>query len=160
MAAVVITGGQLHWRYHVELFNDRHLRPDADIPGVGRRLVLPRSRPNSAQRNRGRSRAAFPSARRSRERSLFRAAGSSACRRAGGRADDNHPIADHRRCVQSEFAGFEIDFCRSPVSIDDAVLAEQGDPLPRLRVEGDQVARRDVDDALLLAVAPVGHAAA
>ena len=64
--------------------------------------------------------------------------------------------------MQPDFAGDQIDLLIVvQLQIHHAVLAEAWDRNAGLRIQRDQpVARRDIEDAFLLAVGPVGQAAA
>ncbi len=80
------------------------------------------------------------------------------------RADDHRILGDHRRRLQTDLAGGEVGeegLIVVELQIHGAVLAERFDGRAGLRIERDQaVSRRDIEDALFLAVGPIGHAAA
>ena len=80
-------------------------------------------------------------------------------------ADDDHVSDDERRRVQPDLARDRIDFFsaaddRGFLQVDQTVLAEPGDARTAPGVERDQLKpQRDVENPLLLAVAPVREAA-
>src|SRR5262249_47603223 len=78
------------------------------------------------------------------------------------RRTDHHDIAhDDRGRVQADLAFFGNRSIQPLVEVDDAVLAEAWHRPAGLCVEGNQmITRRDMEDALLAAVGPEGHAAA
>ena len=78
------------------------------------------------------------------------------------RADDHHVARHHRRRVQPDFAGLEIDLLIVvQLQIDDAVAAEARHRIAGLRVERDQpIAGRDVENPRFPTVGPVRQTAA
>ena len=64
--------------------------------------------------------------------------------------------------MDADFPAQRIDFLIVILfEIDHAIHAEARNPVPRLGVQGDHaIARREVDDALVLAIRPIGEAAA
>ena len=71
-----------------------------------------------------------------------------------GRADDDRVAGDHRRGLQPDLAGHEVDLLIVvELQIDHAARAEAGNRDARLRVERDQaVAGRDVENPLVVPV--------
>jgi len=77
-------------------------------------------------------------------------------------ADDDDVLGDDGRGMQTDLTRERIDrLIVVLLQIDDAVRAEPGNAIAGPGIERDElIAGRDVEDALLFAVAPIGEAAA
>ena len=142
-----------------EIFVDGDLRPDTRIARVLRRSVFPAVGTELA-RLRNRVKNPEPLAGPHVEAAYVALHVRLAARRDAGqmrRADDDHVLRDHRRGVEPDVAGDQIDLLIVVLTqVHDAVVAEVLDRRPGVRVERDQpVARRDIHNPLAPPIAPV-----
>src|SRR5439155_11822736 len=158
-----IAGRQLDWKIRdAELFVDGDLAPDAGVAGVGPGILLPRVDAEFAGLGNGvEGPEALPSADvESADVAFDMLSGDGGAAGEVGRANDHDIFSDHGGGVQSDFAGGEVDLLiEILLEIDDAGFAEGGDGRAGFGVERDEsIAGGDVENALLLAVGPVGEA--
>ena len=164
IAAVVVARGHLDRQVrHPEIFIDRDLRPHAGItrvrgglvlPCVGAKLAGPRDGMEGPEPLAGPhvEAADVP----------FHVPHALRVGARGVRGAHDHDVSgDHRRGMETHLSRDEIDLLiEVALQVDDAVLTEGGDARAGSGVEGDEpVTGRDVQNPLLLAVAPVREAA-
>ena len=163
--AVIVAGRHLDRQVRdPELFIDGDLRPDARVARVGGGLVLPCVRAELAGARDG-VEGPEPLARPHVEAADVSLDVPHALRvgTRGVRGAHDHDVpGDHRRGVEPDLSGDQIDLLiEVALQVDDAILTEGGDARPGPGVEGyEPVPGRDVQNPLLLAVAPVGEPSA
>ena len=166
MATVIVAGRQLDGHVDdAELFVGAHLRPDAGVTGVGRRIRIPRVVAGFALHRDGVENpdalagTDIEAANEALDVGLALRCAAFAMRGA----NHDHVLGDDRRGMQADLRGREVEafLIEAGLQVDDAVGAEVLHRQAGLGVERNHlVARRDVDDALVLAVGPVREAAA